>query len=464
MKLKTLIIILISLLSIFAISIITHAAENDIEITLRPIDENVQILIDVKSKESLKSIKIYKEIENGKYNLFYQSNNISQNNATFSISHKRLSEDKETHIRIIVRDGKGNQVVKDLTLPKYQKPTPTPQVSQAPEPTPSPTPTPTQSTNPTPTQSPAPTPTPSIPPTNQEISISLDKTVLMLDKNHYSFSILNTKISPTNAEVSFSSSDKKVVKVNSKTGKINAVGYGTANVVATATLNGKSKKATCKVRVITTMKEKTSDSGAFVNTRESNGPKTYYIRGYKNKNSRSKSWTDEEVESYINNAAWILKTYPDKYSEGKKRTYYYYPTNSASQMYTATRKKGEIAPNEYLLLFTSKNQWLYLLKKDSKGKWKINEKMRSSGGYYWGGYDKYIGKIEWSYNGWCFGMYKDNDSKGLLNRNALHLSSLVPGYPTSGGCIHLGTSSSKMYKKIVKIAKTNKKTIKIIYY
>ena len=116
------------------------------------------------------------------------------------------------------------------------------------------------------------------------------------------------------------------------------------------------------------MKEKTSDSGAFHFEKDG---KTYYIRGYNTKTKSvqgNQSWSNAEVASYINNVEDIFKRFPNKFSESKPGNYYYYPTSEKNFEKVARNKKGQIAPTEYLLLFTTKNQWLYLLKRNSKRK------------------------------------------------------------------------------------------------
>ncbi len=449
-------IILIACIMMIPIS--KYADENDIQISSYPTNDEGDFTVEINGKNNLKDVRLYKKVGN-KYILFYTSSNINLSKKIYKIPKSKLSTTAETDIKVDAIDVNGNRKevdVKAPIVPKY-----TPALSKTPTPSAKPTTNPTPSTSPKPTQG-------SSQQKTQNITISVDKSVLMLDNRRYKYSKLNATVTPSNAKVRYSSSNENVAKVNSKTGFITATGYGTTKITATATLGNKTKTAKCSIRVIAAMTEKTSDSGLFkLYKRELGGWQNYYIRNYsptQKKVTKNAGWSSEEVESYINNAEWLLKTYPDKYSESAKCTYYYYPTDNANYPYTATKKKGAIAPNEWLLFFSSKNQWLYLLKKNSKGVWKINDSMRSSGGYYWGGFNKHIGRIGYNYGGTVFAMYKNPNEKGILNRNALHLSTLTPGYPTSGGCIHLGTSSNSLYRKLTQIAKTQRKTVKIIYF
>ena len=135
--------------------------------------------------------------------------------------------------------------------------------------TPSPSPSPTETTNPTespkPSESPSPspttTPTPSpseTPDDEKEVevtSVSLKLNTLKLVEGETKE--LTATISPsdaTNKTITWSSSDEKVAKVNSK-GVVTAVNKGTATIVATSS-NG--KKANCEVTV--TKKEVTKSS------------------------------------------------------------------------------------------------------------------------------------------------------------------------------------------------------------
>ena len=216
--------------------------------------------------------------------------------------------------------------------------------------------------------------------------IELDRTVLMLDKDHYNFAELTAKLTPNKtAKIQWSSSNTSVATVN-QSGKVKGKKYGTAKITATVKNDdGTSIKATCKVRVISNAE----DSSVGKKYTYEN---TFYLVEDK--------WTDAEVESYINNAAMLLKKYPNKYEEGKKiNVFYYYggtPINSFiqpsvgdSRLYTypygrsqqnIIKPKGQLDINGYVLFFSTKKQWIYLLKKDSKGTFKMVKKERSSGG------------------------------------------------------------------------------------
>ena len=44
-------------------------------------------------------------------------------------------------------------------------------------------------------------------------------------------------------------------------------------------------------------------------------------------------------------------------------------------------------------------------------------------------------------------------------RNAIHIDSRIPGYPTSNGCIHLGSGSATMYKRFCEVTLGSRKQL-----
>ncbi len=298
------------------------------------------------------------------------------------------------------------------------------------------------------------------------------------------FGYTNVKVVPSTAKVTYSSSNTKVATVSS-TGKIVAKGYGTAKITATAENNGAKASVVCNLRVIVPMTQKTSDSGAFKNYRENGATyRTYYIRYYNpttkkintkvNGKKVSQHWSDEEVEAYVNNAEWLVKNYPDKFGESKKMTYYHFTEYANKNKYvTVTKPKGELVTKggKYILLFTTKNQCLYLLKKNSAGKWKLDTKIVASGGYYWdlSKKDGVFGKvITYANGGYGFALHPHDSGKPSTSKvdytNAFHLG-VVPGYPTSGGCTHIGKKiTDPMAKRLKQVFLNEKQLIKVLYY
>ena len=207
----------------------------------------------------------------------------------------------------------------------------------------------------------------------------------MLDNSHYNFVILNATLSKkgvyaakdikwkisTKSVAKFKKSGKYFSKLEGKKVKLYGLKYGTA--VVTAKLpNG--KEATCNVRVITSAKD--SSVGAKIGAI----PGAYLVK---------QKWTNNEVTSYINNAAAIIKKYPNKYDEGKKITvnYRYSPNNPhmarvyfsdrsytypfGRDLHTITKPKGQLDINGYVFFYSTKNQYAYLLRKDESGKFKV---------------------------------------------------------------------------------------------
>ena len=284
----------------------------------------------------------------------------------------------------------------------------------------------------------------------QELSISLNYPVLMLTLTHYNFADLKATVTPKNAKVRFESKKESIATVSSKKGKVRAKGYGTTKIIATATYKGKTAKATCNIRVIGPSTLKTSDSGPYVNTRENGSPKTYYIRNYEsskdlevtkwsNKRTEAQHWSNEEVESYINNAAYLIKTYPNKFDESKEQKFYIRGATSGRTVPSTVKQyvkpKNEIVVNggKYILLFTTKNQCLYLLKRNNDGVWKLEERVVASAGYYWG--PKYSNYLVSGHNiGYYAFEHKGPGTTDTRPTNAVHTGTTY-GRPASGGCI-----------------------------
>ncbi len=505
-KRKFYILPILFIISIITVSSFIFAADDNFQVTISTDSKN-NIVISIDATKNIKKVELYKKQSDGKYSVFYQRSNVNGSRVTITVPTNRLSRINETDLRVKVTYSDGTKVSKNVTAPQYvpptpaSTPTPTPAPTVAPTsaPAPTPAPTPTQlpseptsdpGTSPTPTPTPTaspsdptttPSPTETPQPDTSRVVISTTKQTVMLDKNHYNFTFFDVTVKPSTAKVTYKSSNTKVATVSNK-GKIVATGYGTAKITATAENNGAKASVACNIRVITTMKEKTSDSTAFVNRKGTHAGEVYYIRNYKTKTNvknwsqkkiNEQHWSDEEVESYINNMAWIQKTYQDKvdWSEVKQQTFYThgisYNTNKPTKHKSWVKPKGEITSKnaKYLLLFTSKNQCLYLLQRNNKGTWNVNYKIVSSGGYYWGSYSKCVSyaKIDTANTTAGVSFYMKPSGNSDMNRtNSLHPGACY-GVVDSLGCIRLGEGQSTMYKKIESIMKSSGE-LKIIYY
>ncbi len=454
---------------IILIPISKYADENDIQIKSYPTNDEGDFTVEINGNNNLKDVRLYKKVGD-KYILFYTSSNINLSKKIYKIPKSKLSTSEETDIKVGVTDVNGNKKEVDVKAPKVPKYTPAPSPKK-----PTPSKQPQTSTTPT-------TPQPGENnPQNQtgSITISLDKKTLMLDKHHYKNAQLKATVTPSNAKVTYSSSNTKVVSVNKNTGWITAKGYGTAKITATAKVGNKTKTAKCNIRVITTMREKTSDSEQFDMYRKDLGGWLYYYLRYYDRQTKkvtkNASWTNAEVESYINNAEWLVKKYPSKYYEAKKYTYAYFPTfdNKDTGKKIVTKPYGQLCMNgkhgKYILLFTTKNQWLYLLKKEN-GVWKIDAKARSSSGYNWGvtsngTFHKYITRSN-NDCGLAFMTYFPIESRpkyaGVVGTNAVHIGNTF-GYPTTSGCLCIDRDS-ELTRRLKTIFREDKTMIKVIYY
>ncbi len=303
--------------------------------------------------------------------------------------------------------------------------------------------------------------------------ISLDRSVVMLDNTYYNFADLEAKLTPNttyksnnitwkikNTSVAkFKKDGKEYSTLTGSKVQVLGKGYGTTTITASLP-NGNAKE--CKIRVITHAYNNCKGDRVY---KEAYGKQQYI-------NSNLKI-TKEEIEAYINNGAKIVKDYPNKFPyEYPKQTLYVWEAKNLDKAYNhynykkqnpsasefkrtaMTKEKGQIDMNGYVLVFLSKNQHLYLLKKNSKGVFKLTYSQTSSGGYEIAQkkFDTYLAtyyknkeinaKIYAHLSISRQGNQKDSPK---IWSNALHPGT-IPGYPTSHGCIHVG---NKMPKAIV---------------
>ncbi len=229
-------------------------------------DNNVSEII-VKSDKKIILIKIYKKLENGKYNLFYIAKPY-KTEKTCKISKEKLSEEKSTQFKIVIIDEEHNKATTNFELEKIQKPSYTPVESPEPNPSNSPSPTnsvvPTNSSTPSPSNTPMPSnqPSPSTSPEQTVTGIKLNKTTLKLKASKSE--TLSATITPKDAKdktVTWSSNNTKIATVD-KNGKVKAKAVGTATITAKTSNN---QKATCKVTVVPNISSSTKPKSASGN-------------------------------------------------------------------------------------------------------------------------------------------------------------------------------------------------------
>ena len=91
----------------------------DVQITGKQ-EHRQDAYLTIQSSEKMDQIKIYKQITEQKYILFYKSTP-KTTKAVCRISAKLLSEEKETHIKVVVEHGNGEVTVADTTIDKIEK-------------------------------------------------------------------------------------------------------------------------------------------------------------------------------------------------------------------------------------------------------------------------------------------------------------------------------------------------------
>lgn len=320
---------------------------------------------------------------------------------------------------------------------------------------------------------------------NAELSIELDRNVLMLDMDYYNYAYLEAKVTPPNAKVTWESKNTDVVTV-SKKGKVKAVsklrpgkvGTDKTTIKVTAEYGGKIKTATCSVRIFTHITKPTSSSqkGIVRGSRFGN-----YVMLYK-KQFASK----EELEAYINNAAKIVETTTDysRHPEAKARSLPYYSgtvsryapgwgvmpkfdriggsREKLSIRKTYKKKNNQFDINNKFVLKSTINQWIYCFEKDSSGVWHLKLSGQSTFGA--AGItvvkSKFCGYIYTRENIFTSNyrtssltpgthLFMVATNKGNSYGAWYHIGA-TPGYPDSGGCFRLGSPNGALYKWVDK--------------
>lgn len=301
----------------------------------------------------------------------------------------------------------------------------------------------------------------------------LEYSAMMIDVDHFNFADMTCKLSTAKSRwkesdiewkiadasvASFQTPDGHADKFKGPKAQVEAVEFGETEITATLP-NGNT--ATCKLKVISTCED--SDHGEAY--RQSDEGTAYYlVEG---------TWGDEFVEAYVNNAEKMVEEHPEYGTFGKEspaRNVYVYKQKDLEVYWpegaekfvveghehswerskgdsfdeeVLVKKEGDLSPNDWLLLATSKNQWQYLLHKDSTGKWKVDASRAGSMGPYWGAFNGYMGAVFKSEFGLA-ATYSTNYEDQRLYTRLIH-SGGGNGKPTSGGCIHLGNYDNDLY-------------------
>jgi hypothetical protein len=136
--------------------------------------------------------------------------------------------------------------------------------------------------------------------------------------------------------------------------------------------------------------------------------------------------------------------------------------NSFTKTWTVKKPKGRLSSNNFLYLFTGKNQWEYLLKRDKNGKWTVYNSMRASAGWIRHG-ASYKGYVHNGFSGHNYirtqsitryGVMAQIENTGYNNTGLYGTRTVLHGeqnaYKSRGtlcshGCTHLGNYSNKIY-------------------
>lgn len=300
----------------------------------------------------------------------------------------------------------------------------------------------------------------------------IDQPLMMVDVKHFNIADLTAAISTEESrykpsDVVWSIDDTSIAKfwdykdnlVTEMTGEsvtVQGLAYGTTNITATLP-NGKT--ATCSFRVMTSCKDSTVGSPYSWIHRD-----FYLVEG---------SWGTEYVEAYVNNAERMVKAHPS-YANFEKdypaRTVHGYWQSDLSISWPEGSSKfvvsghshhwnkakgnyfneetvmekpvGELSPNGWLLLQTSKNQWEYLLHKEN-GIWTVIDEREGSAGPHYEAFNGYMGAIFKSQ--WGLAATFGSNRQGQSLKSILLHSGGAQGHPSTHGCIALGGYSSKLY-------------------
>ena len=267
--------------------------------------------------------------------------------------------------------------------------------------------------------------------------IDIDRKILMLDNYKYNIADLTAELSSDvykDSDITWKISNSNVAKFNKDgkqysnvTGKkvqVKGLKFGDTTITVSIP-NG--KKVACKLKVICPSTEKLSgdveydrvaDGKAVPSSSRQKWGVMFYIR------PNRESWGDDYVSAYVTNIAKLAK----KNNEREQTVYCGYQKSLKVksvngkiiyegeiykqspdvipaihpdfETFTMKKPKGEISPTKYCLLFTQKNQWLYLLEKKDNGEWKVIKSLYSSSGYE-RNYDGGMKFLTYKYRSYC---------------------------------------------------------------
>lgn len=300
----------------------------------------------------------------------------------------------------------------------------------------------------------------------------IDQTIMMVDVKHFNIADLTATLSTDqtrwkpsdivwttgdpNIALFWDYKDNLLTEISGERATVQGMAYGETTITATLP-NGKS--ATCNFKVMSSCLDSSVGSAYhWVTT-------TFYlVEG---------SWGTDYVEAYVNNADRMVKShasyanFEDDYPE---RTVYGYwqsdlnvswPDGSSKFNVSGHRHhwnkakgnwfndetvlvkaEGELSPNDWLLLQTSKNQWEYLLHKED-GVWRVIDEREGSAGPHYERFNGYMGVVFNSQ--WGLAATIGSNKRGQTLKSVLLHSGGAQGRPSTHGCIALGNYGSKLY-------------------
>ena len=300
----------------------------------------------------------------------------------------------------------------------------------------------------------------------------IDQAIMMVDVKHFNIADLTASLSTDetrwkpsdivwttgdpNVALFWDYKDNLLTEISGERATVQGMSYGETTITATLP-NGKS--ATCNFKVMTSCLDSSVGSAYYWVTTT-----FYLVEG---------SWGTEYVEAYVNNADRMVKShasyanFEDDYPE---RTVYGYWQSDLSVTWpdgsskfnvsghrhhwnkakgnwfddetVLVKQEGELSPNDWLLLQTSKNQWEYLLHKED-GTWHVVDEREGSAGPHYERFNGYMGVVFNSQ--WGLAATIGSNKRGQTLKSVLLHSGGQQGRPTTHGCIALGGYSSKLY-------------------
>ena len=300
----------------------------------------------------------------------------------------------------------------------------------------------------------------------------IDQTIMMVDVKHFNIADLTASLSTDEtrwkpSDIVWTTGDSDIAlfwdykdnlltEISGERATVQGMAYGETTITASLP-NGKS--ATCNFKVMTSCLDSSVGSAYhWVTT-------TFYLV--------EDSWGTEYVEAYVNNADRMVKShanYANFEDDYPARTVYGYWQSDLSISWpdgnskfsvsghrhhwnkakgnwfddetVLVKEEGELSPNDWLLLQTSKNQWEYLLHKED-GTWRVIDERAGTAGPHYEKFNGYMGVVFNSQ--WGLAATIGSNKRGQTLKSVLLHSGGQQGRPTTNGCIALGNYSSKLY-------------------